>query len=177
MFMAFVVAQVQTLDVISVNVWSILVSLLNLLIIFLLVKKFLFKPIDKIIKERKNQVDSIYDEAHKAQTEAEANLREYTQMLENAEGEAEKVVKAAVEKGNKLSDDIVSDAHAQADSILEKAKRDIALERKKTVNELKDSISDISFDIAEKLIEREITDKDQSDLIDKFIQELGDDNG
>lgn len=60
---------------------------------------------------------------------------------------------------------------------MEKAKKDIALERKRTVNELKDSISDISFDIAEKLIEREITKKDQDDLIDKFIKEMGDDNG
>lgn len=170
-------AEIQNLDIISVNIWSILISLANLLIIFLLVKKFLFKPIDKILKERQTQVDEIYDEAAKAKAEAEESSRMYSEKLSHADAEAEKLLKAAVDKSNKLSDDIISDAHAQADSIMEKAKKDIALERKKTVNELKDSISGISFDIAEKLIEREITNKDQDELIDKFIKEMGDDNG
>lgn len=165
------------LDIITVNIWSILISLANLLIIFLLIKKFLFKPIQNILNERQEQVDSVYDDANKAKAEAEESRRVYTEKLETADAEAEKLIKAAVDKGNKLSEDIVSDAHAQADSILDKAKKDIALERKKTVNELKDSIADISFDIAEKLIEREITKKDQDDLIDKFIEEMGDDNG
>lgn len=173
----FITAEIQNLDVISVNIWSILISLANLLIIFLLIKKFLYKPVKKILEERKKQVDSIYDDANKTKQAAEESLNLYTEKLENADAEAESLIRAAVDKGNKLSDDIVSDAHAQADSILEKAKKDIALERKKTVNELKDSISDISFDIAEKLIEREITKKDQDDLIDKFIKEMGEDDG
>ena len=172
-----VLAEIQNLDIISVNIWSILISLANLLIIFLLIKKFLFKPIEKILNERKSQVDEIYDEADKAKLQAEESLKTYTAKLEGAEAEAQMLIKNAVDKGNKLSEDIVADAHEQADSILEKAKKDIALERKRTVNELKDSISDISFDIAEKLIEREITKKDQDDLIDKFIKEMGDDNG
>lgn len=171
-----VLAEVQNLDIISVNVWSILISLSNLLIIFLLIKKFLFKPVNNILKQREEQVNEIYDEAHKTQAKADESLVLYTAKLENADAEADKLIKAAVDKGNKLSEDIISDAHHQADSIMEKAKRDIALERKKTVNELKDSISDISFDIAEKLIEREITKKDQDDLINKFIEEMGDDN-
>lgn len=174
----FITAEIQSyLDVISVNIWSILISLANLLIIYLLIKKFLYKPVQKILKERKAQVDTIYAEADKAKNEALENLNEYTEKLKNADSEADMRIKEAVSKGNKLSEDIISDAHAQADSILEKAKKDIALERKRTVNELKDSISDISFDIAEKLIEREITKKDQDDLIDKFIKEMGDDNG
>lgn len=173
----FIAAEIQNLDVISVNIWNILISLANLLIIFLLIKKFLFKPIEKILNERKSQVDEIYAKADEAKSTAEENLKAYTSKLDNAKAEADKLIKDAVDKGNKLSDEIVADAHAQADSILEKAKNDIALERKKTVNELKDSISDISFDIAEKLIEREITKKDQDDLIDKFIKEMGDDNG
>ena len=172
-----VLAEIQNLDIISVNIWSILISLANLLIIFLLIKKFLFKPIERILNERKSQVDEIYAKADKAKSTAEENLKAYTAKLDNADAEAEKLIKAAVDKGNKLSDEIVADAHAQADSIMEKAKMDIALEKKKTVNELKDSISDISFDIAEKLIEREITKKDQDDLIDKFLKEMGDDNG
>lgn len=167
----------ENLPVISVNLWSILISLANLLIIFLIIKKFLFKPVKRILEERQSQVEAIYDDAHKAQAKADENLRAYTAKLENADAEADKVIKAAVVKSNKLSNEIISDAHKQSDSIMEKAKKDIALEKKKTVNELKDSISDISFDIAEKLIEREITKKDQDDLINKFIEEMGDDNG
>lgn len=170
-------AEIQNHDIIFVNIWSILISLANLLIIFLLIKKFLFKPVEKILKERKAQVDAIYDEANAVKEEADGKNSVYTKKLEGADAEAQKLIKAALDKSNKLSEDIINDAQAQADSIMEKAKKDIALEKKKTVNELKDSISDISFDIAEKLIEREITKKDQDELIDKFIKEMGDDNG
>lgn len=173
----FVVADIQSLPIISVNIWSILISLINLLLIFWLVKKFLFKPVNKMLDERKSQVDSIYADAYKSKAEAEESCKLYNEKMEKADEEAGLKIKAAVEKGNKMSDEIISEAHLQADSILEKAKKDIALERKKTVNDLKDSISDISVDIAQKLIEREITQKDQDDLIDKFIKEIGEDNG
>lgn len=172
-----VLADIQNLDIININIWDIFISLANLLIIFLLIKKFLFKPVEKILDKRKSEVDEVYAEADKIKSEAEESRNIYKAKLDNAEAEAKQLIRDAVDKGNSLSEDILSDAHEQAEAIMEKAKKDIELERKRTVNELKDSISDISFDIAEKLIEREITKKDQDELIDKFIKEMGDDNG
>lgn len=172
-----VLADIQNLDIININIWDILISLANLLIIFLLIKKFLFKPVEKILDKRKSEVDEVYAEADKIKSEAEESRNIYKAKLDNAEAEAKQLIRDAVDKGNSLSENILSDAHEQAEAIMEKAKKDIELERKRTVNELKDSISDISFDIAEKLIEREITKKDQDELIDKFIKEMGDDNG
>ena len=61
----------QSLEVISVNLWQILISLLNLLILFLLFKKFLFKPVNKMLAKRQSEIDSKYEAADSAKRAAE----------------------------------------------------------------------------------------------------------
>ena len=73
--------ETQQLEIISVNIWSILISLANLVIIFLLLKKLLFKPVKKTLAARQAQVDKIYDDAAAAKQTAEADRAEYEQSL------------------------------------------------------------------------------------------------
>ena len=70
--------------------------------------------------------------------------------------------------------EILAEANAQADAIREKAQADIAQERKKAVNELKNDLSGIAIDIAEKVTEKEISEKDHEALIEDFIRKMGD---
>lgn len=164
---------VQTLDVISVNFWSILVSLLNLLIIFLIVKKFLFKPVNKVLDERKNAVDKIYSDANTAKTEAETNKKVYEDKLAGVREEAGEIIRAANDRAAAMSAEIISDANEKASATLKKADEDIAFEKKKAVNDIKNEISDISVSIAEKMLNREINDEDHKELIDSFIDQIG----
>lgn len=164
---------VQTLDVISVNLWQIIISLLNLLILFLILKKLLFKPVKKILAERQAQVDDIYNEANQANKEAQTNKQAYADKLAASKEEATNILRNARELAEQSSQEIIQEAHNKADSAVRKANAEIANERKKAINEIKNEISEISINIAEQVVGREINEKDHSDLINNFIENIG----
>lgn len=163
----------QTLDIISVNIWNIVISLCNLLIIFLVVKKFLFKPVQKMLDARREKIDGDYAEAHKAMTEANAARAEYEQKLENAHGIADGIIKDATGNANRRADEIVAEAKQKANVIIKHAEADAQLELKKAEGAIRHEIADVSLTLSEKLLEREINQDDHKQLIDSFIENLG----
>lgn len=168
--------EIQTLDIISVNIWSILISLANLVIIFLILRKLLFKSVKKTLDTRRAQIDKLYDDAGAAKAEAEGEKQLYDEKLAGAKEEAEGILYAARERADRMSEEIVSDANAKAAQRVKKAEEEIAQEKKKAMSEIKNDISSLSVDIAEKIIEREIDEKDHGELIDKFIADMGNDD-
>lgn len=168
--------EIQTLDIISVNIWSILISLANLVIIFLILRKLLFKSVKKTLDTRRAQIDKLYDDAGAAKAEAEGEKALYDKKLASAKEEAEGILYAARERADRMSEEIVSDANAKAAQRVKKAEEEIAQEKKKAMSEIKNDISSLSVDIAEKIIEREIDEKDHGELIDKFIADMGNDD-
>ena len=79
---------VQSLDIISVNLWQILISLANLLIIYLILKKVLFAKVQGVMNARQSQVTEMYDAADKSRTDAESMKQEYEEKLAGARDEA-----------------------------------------------------------------------------------------
>ena len=90
-----------------------------------------------------------------------------------ASAEAKAITTRALTSANLTSEQIVSQAKAEADAMREKASREIALERRKTMDELKGEISGLAVEIASKVAEKEIGEKEHEALIEKFIDELG----
>ncbi len=166
----------QTLDIISVNLWQILISLANLTILFLLLKKFLYKPVTKMLDARRAEIDNQYADAETAKQSAYAKDAELTERLANAKFEAESIVKEAAGMAKVRSDKIVEDAKAQADSIVRQAEVDAELERKRAEAEIKSQIIDVSTALTEKMLEREINADDHKALIDNFIDKIGEDD-
>ena len=148
--------------------------LLNTLAIFFVAKKFLFKPVMKIIKDRQDEIDGMYQAAGDAKKQAEAMRGEYQQKLTAAQQTSERIVKEAVSRGQAREEEILRKANADAAAIMDKASADIALEKKKAINDAKDEISDLAMAIAGKVVGRELNEADQKDLIDRFIDNLGD---
>lgn len=158
----------------GVNPWTALFVLLNTLTIFFVAKKFLFVPVMKIIEERQKEIDDMYSDAGEARDKANALQAEYTAKISDAQAESERIVKDAVIRAQHREEDIIRQANAEAQSIVDKAVADAALEKKKAINDAKDEISGISMAIAEKVIERQLNAADQQNLIDQFINDLGD---
>ena len=157
----------------GVNPWTALFVLLNTLLIYFVARKFLFGPVMTIIQDRQKEIDDMYDAAGAAQANAKAMEQEYQQKLSAAAETGERMVKDAVKRGQDREEEIIRLANAQAAAILDKASADIAMEKKKAVNEAKDEISEMALAIAEKVVGRELTAADQASLVDAFIQELG----
>ena len=158
---------------ITLDGWTFLAQICNLMIQLVIFKKFLLKPIKQVIADRKAKADREIADAQKLRTEAEAMKAEYEQNLQNARTEANQIVATAQKTATARSEEIVGEARAQAAALKQKAEADIAQERKKAVNEVKDEIGGIAMEIASKVVEREISEKDHKDLIDEFIKNVG----
>jgi F-type H+-transporting ATPase subunit b len=159
---------------IGVNFWTALFVLLNTLAIFFVARKYLFGPVHKMITDRQKEIDGMYEDAGKAKEEAENRAQEYAQKLSEAQATSERLVKEAVERGQHREEEIVRQANEEATAILDKAAHDVQREKKKAVNDAKNEISSMAVAIAEKIVGRELNEKDQQRMVDEFISELGD---
>ena len=169
------VKEPETLPFVTIDVWTIIFTWGNLLILFLLMKKFLFKPVRKMMLDRENEVKAMYEGAEKSMSDAKELKTEYETRLSSAKTEAENIVKSATRSAALKSEEIIADAHTRAQEIIERADKQIEAERRNAENELKNEVSDIALAIASKVIESELNEEKHKKLIDGFIAEMGDD--
>ncbi len=160
-------------EFLNINFFTALFTLFNFIAVFLVLKHFLFQPVMKIIKDRQDEIDNMYEDADKAKASAEAMQAEYQQKLSVATQTGERIVKEAMVRGHNKEEEIIRQANAEASAIMEKAAADIAQEKKKAINDAKDEISGMAMAIAEKVVGRQLNEADQDKLFDEFINELG----
>lgn len=158
---------------IGVNFWTALFTLLNFLLLFFVAKRFLLKPVLELIQARQKEIDDLYADADQAKLQADAMQAEYRQKLDAAQETSDRIVREAMARGQNREEEILRQANAQADAIRSKAAADIAQEKKKAINEAKNEISELALAIAGKVVGRELTAVDQSQLVDAFIDGLG----
>ena len=158
---------------ISIAPWTIIFQILNLLLLMVLFKKYLFKPVTEILEKRQAEIEGHYQEAQQAETDAKAMKADYESKMAGARQEADRVIKTATESANAMSASIVEDARTQADQLKRRAQTEIDLERRRAFDEVKGELSGIALDIASQVIEREVNDKDHEAFINEFIKNVG----
>ena len=162
----------QSLEVISINFGQILISLLNLLLLFLILKRFLYAPVKSVVKDRQEMLKRQFDEAENAVSKAKINEEYWNGKIKNAQQEANSIIKNAMDNANQNSKEIISDAKKKARDIVTQSEINAKIERKKAENSIKKEIADASTILAEKIISREINEYEQKNLIDNFIKEM-----
>ena len=158
---------------ISIAPWTVIFQILNLLLLMVLFKKYLFKPVMEILEKRQAEIEAHYQEAQQAETDAKAMKADYESKMSGARQEADRVIKTATESANAMSASIVEDARTQADQLKRRAQTEIDLERRRAFDEVKGELSGIALDIASQVIEREVNEKDHEAFIDEFIKNVG----
>lgn len=166
----------QPLEIISVNLWQILISLCNLVILFLILKKFLYKPVKKVLAQRQAAVDEQYAAARQAEEAAAADKAAWEEKLQTAQEEADALIQAASATADRRGEQIVAQAQEKADRLVRQAQADAQLEMEKAQSAVKQEIVDISALLAEKMLQREIKTADHRTLIDAFIGGIDDSN-
>ena len=166
----------ENLSVISVNIWNIIIALCNLLILTLIVKKFLFKPVQKVLDTRRAQIDEDYAQAKTAREEAEEDRLNYAAAMAAAKQTSDQIIADATRTAEHRGSEIVAEARDKANDIRRQAEADALLEKKKAENDIKREIADVSAQLTGKLLEREINAEDHRSLIDAFLQEIGHDD-
>lgn len=167
----------QSLDVISINIWQIIVSLLNLVLLYLIIRKFLYNPVKKLLENRQKAIEGEYTAAEEANKQATEHKKAYEEKLSAAKHEADSIIQSAVELAASREKEIISDAKKEAEGIINKAKADAELERRKAEDSIRQEIIELGTLISEKILQREIKPEDHTKMIDSFIEGLGDNDG
>lgn len=158
---------------VGVNFWTMIFAWVNLLILYLLFKKFLFVPVKNMIDARQKEIDDMYSSAESAKKNAEQLQAQYRDKISHAEEESEEIVKKAVRRAQLKEEEILKEANVQAERTLERAQEQIALEKKQAINDVKDQVSQMAIGIASAVIERDVSESEHKELIDDFIGNMG----
>ena len=143
---------------VGVNFWTMIFAWANLLILYIAFKKFLFVPIKKMIDDRQHEIDDMYTDAESARESAGELKAEYEEKISHA---------------NEESEEILKEANAEASRVLERAEEQIELEKKRALNDVKDQVSSMAIGIASAVIERDVSEDEHRELIDDFINNIG----
>lgn len=161
------------LGFLSIDLGTILFTLINLLILFLGLKHFLFKPVNDILEKRQEAVDAELRGAEEAKQRAEAAEAEYAQKLADAKEESAEMVRRAAKRAQERSEEIVTAAKAEAENVMRQNAQEIERERRRAASALRTEVSGLAVAVAEKVVGREINHADHDRLIDEFIDSVG----
>ena len=161
---------------ISFDVWTSLFTLCNLLLVFYFAKKFLFGPVKKMIDDRQNEIDGMYEDAGKSKEDAAKLKEEYEEKLQKAQEESEEMMRRTVRNARLKEEEILKAAREEASATIRRADEQIEMERRQALNDIKNEVSGIAIDIAGAVLERDINEKEHEQMIDSFIERLGENN-
>lgn len=161
------------LPFVGIDTSTIVFTLINTLIIFLLYRFLLHKKVVAILEQRQHKINEEMDAAEKAQQEAEAVKAEYAQRLEQSKEEANRIVADAVKRAGAREAEIIAEAEENARQLRIRAEEGIEQEKKRALNEVKDQISDVVIMAASAVCEKEISGQDNDRLIDSFLVNVG----
>lgn len=162
----------MNLDFLTIDVGTILFTLINTLLIFLAFKFILFKRVDAILAKRADEVKATYTAADDALAAANSDKEKYAQAIANAKDEAAVIINRAEKKAQIESDIIVAQAKAEAADTREKAAAATEREKVQARAELQGEISGLAMELAQKIMEREINQADHERLIEDFMNEI-----
>lgn len=162
------------MDFLSIDVGTILFTLINTGLIFLVFKLVLFKRVDEILQKRQQEVTATYQKADDALVSANSDKEKYAQAIAGAKEEASAIVSRAEKLAQKQGDSMIAKAREEAQAVRDKASRETEREKNLAKIELQGEISELAMELARKIMEKEINQADHERLIDDFLQELGD---
>ena len=166
-------AEPQYEGLIGVNVWTMIFTFCNLIIVFLFAKKFLFGPVKRMIDSRQREIDDMYENAGKSVEDGNRFKGEYEERLKVAREESAAIMRETVRNARLKEETILREARDEASQILKRADEQIEMERRQAVNDIKNDVSGMAVDIAGAVLGRDIKPEEHSELIDSFIDRFG----
>ena len=171
MFLDYLVLGADTEE--FLNTGDIVATVLIFLILMILLKKFAWGPLMGIMQEREELVAKDIDAAEKARKETQAILEEQKALLKEARTEAQSIIEGAKKQGDATREEIVNAARAEADRLKESAVRDIEAEKEKAIAAVREEVVSLSVLAASKVLGKEISEADNSELIKQTIAKAG----
>lgn len=154
--------------------WNYLFQLTNTLVMFLVLRKLLFKPVTEFVQKRQDDIDNQITTAEQKNQEADALKLQFNQKLAGADEEGRKIIKEAAARAEERAADIIKEAEGEIVQLKAAAAQEIERERQKALNALKDEIANLTILAASKIVERDIDENAHRTYIQQFIDGVGD---
>ncbi|MDE5853666.1 MAG: F0F1 ATP synthase subunit B [Ruminococcus sp.] len=151
--------------------WSIFWAVLNILILFILLRIFLFKPINKMLDDRTQSIQKDIDDAENAKREAEELRQQYANSINEAKEEAGNILRKAHDEAEAERAEIIRKSHEEADEIVNAAGETIENERKRVIQQAHSQIADLAIEAASKVVCANLDDEKNRKLVDNFLSE------
>ncbi len=155
------------------NLIDMILVLSATFIMFLILRKLLYKPVSAMLEKRKENIRSNIESAKKENEEAMALKLDYENRILEAKEEAQKIIESGRTRGEEVRKDIIAEARKEAEDIKQRGMREAQQEKERALIDVKNEAGDMAILIASKILERNVDISSQEDLIDKFLNEMG----
>lgn len=159
--------------VISDAVKDLIINIINIVILFVIVRTLAYKPVKKFLDARKERIAKELSDAADAKFKADGELEKYNELIKNSRTESAQLVKKAESDAKLKADEIIETARQSAAEITEKARENAEKEREAKLSGMQGEITDLAFDISKKILSREVTDADNMRIADDFFAKQG----
>lgn len=153
---------------------NLVFTIINLLVLYLLMKKFLFGPIIKVMDVRKAMIDQQFAGAKEQEDQSKALKEQYEGALKSAREESFQIMEQARKEAKAQADKTVEDTQAKVSAMLAKAQEDINTERENAMRQMKDDVASLAMEAAGKIIGKNSGADQDLSLYDQFIEKAGD---
>ena len=152
---------------------TVLFTLITFIILLALLKKFAWGPLKSIMDERENAINKDIDDAHEAKVNAKKLEEENRNLLRKTQEEVQTILDDAKHQAKVQQEQIISDANVKANGLIQSAQAEIQQEKQRAIADINNRVSELSVLIASKVINKEISEQDQKELVEKYIKEAG----
>lgn len=153
--------------------WNIIWTFVNLIVLYLLMKKFLFGPVTEIMEKRTKSIEDSFAQAQLKNEEADKIKAQYEEALKHSEVKAEEIVKEARERASMVYDKKIKEAEAEALKIVADANKAIEVEKRKSMQDVESHIIDLTMVAAAKVISKNVDEEANKQIVDDFLAEVG----
>ena len=161
------------MDMLEFDFWTVLFSVINILVLFFFLKKFLFGRVNAMLEQRARMVQEQMDHAEQSAIEADQLKEKREAQLQNARQEARQIIQTAQQNAQVQGDKMIAQSQSQADDIIAEAQKEIEAERLRMMDGVQVEIADLALTAASRLMRQQMNDEINRSLVDAFLSEEG----
>lgn len=153
---------------------TVIVTVITFAILLAILKKFAWGPLKEVMDKRERDINRDIDEAEEAKLNAQKLEEENKKTLKQTQDEVQRILEDARVQARKQHEEIIHEANIRANGMIETAQSEINSEKERALADINNQVSELSVLIASKVLQKEISEQDQKELVDKYLKEAGD---
>lgn len=161
------------LEALGLTWWNLLFYVINIGVLLLVYLLLVHKKVKKFVEAKRKKSQEVFEENERLNAESAELRAKYDNMLAEAKQEVARISEETTDKANAKAQEILADYTLKAEELLKSAKSEIAAERARLEQEYKNNVKELSLEVARKILEREVTEKDNKKVLDECLKQWG----